>query len=98
MVFVLCLWDCGCKFRKKYISQNNFLYVFRLAGNVILSIVNMKSFKSRSCVGVYATCRGQNLVILAGGTLCLTFATNNENGINKHSQMTEEEMEGSTLS
>jgi hypothetical protein len=87
MVFVLCPCDRGCKFRKRYISQNNFLNVFKLAGYVILSTVNMKNFKSHSWVGVYATCRGQKLMNLAVGTQFLTFATNNENGINKHSQM-----------
>jgi len=87
MVFVLCPCDCGCKFRKRDISQNNFLNMFKLAGCVILSIANMKNFKPHSCVRVYATCRGQKLVNLAVRTLCLTFATNNENGIKKHSQM-----------
>ena len=38
-MFVLRPCDCGCKFSKRYLSQNNFLNLFKLAGCVILSIV-----------------------------------------------------------
>jgi len=52
----------------------------------VLSLIRRTS-KLHCSVGVYATCRDQKKVNLAGGTQCLTFATDTENGINKHSQM-----------
>ena len=63
---------------EKNISQNNHLNVLKFSGYVIPSTVNMKNFKSHTSVGVYATCRAQELVNLAVGTQCLTFATSNE--------------------
>ena len=57
---------------EKYMSQNNFLNVLKLAGYVIPSIMTMKNFKLHSSASAYAMCRDQKLVNMLVGTQCLT--------------------------